>query len=461
MAEGVRGSSAAGGARTVLAVVAGALLLAWPAFYNGYPLVYDDSASYLDTVDPRASSWARPVFYTWFLRPLHLHLSLWPPVFAQSLILAHLVHVAVRVLYGRAANGAYLLTMAALALTMLPWLTAMIMPHAFAGAVVLALFLLGFAADRLGRIERWYLALLAAGAITVHMSHLGLAIGLALVILALARPPRARAALLAAPVAAAMLAQLAVNSYARGAPSFAPATPIFLLARFVADGPAVDYLRAACPQRRYVLCAHLDRLPQHADIFLWDPDGVFRSAGGAAALHAEARAIVLGTVRAYPLRLATQAMRDALRQLVTLRIDSIMPAANPGALPDYPLRLYIEGLFPREYPAYLAARQSAGLPLRTINALHGAVTVLSAFAALFLAFAFRRRGDATMSAFPVVLLAAWIGNAAITATVSGVFGHYQGRLAWLVTLYAAIGLLRLAREVRLRHHTALGRPSPG
>jgi hypothetical protein len=451
-------ASHAGGGKILLALAAGTLLLSWPAFWNGYPLVFDDTASYLDTIDPRAAVWARPVFYTWFLRPLHLHLSLWPPVFVQSLILAHLVFVAVRVLCRRVSVGAYLLAMTALALTMLPWLTSMLMPHAFAGVVVLGLFLLGCAGDRLGRRERWYIAALTAGAITMHMSHLGLAIGLALVILVLARPSFARVALLAVPVALALLAQLAVNSYARGSLSMAPATSIFLLARFVADGAAVAYLREMCPHRPYRLCGDLDRMPVHADIFLWEPDGIFRSAGGADALRDEARDIVAGTVRAYPRRLFAQAAHDALHQLVTIRIDSIMPATNPGALPDYPIRIYIEGLFPHEYPAYLSSLQSRGPPLHAIDAVHGAVTVLSACAALFLLFAFRRRGDPLMTAFPLVLLAAWIGNAIITATVSGVFGHYQGRLAWLVTLYATMGLLCLARSAGLRGAVALSPP---
>lgn len=451
-------ASHVGGGKTLLALAAGTLLLSWPAFWNGYPLVYDDTASYLDTIDPRQAVWARPVFYTWFLRPLHLRLSLWPPVFVQSLILAHLVFVAVRVLSRRVSVAAYLLAMAALALTMLPWLTSMLMPHAFAGVVVLGLFLLGCAADRLGRLERWYVAALTAGAITMHMSHLGLAIGLALVILVLARPSFARAATLAVPVVLALLAQLAVNSYARGSLSMAPATSIFLLARFVADGTAVAYLREICPVRDYRLCAYVDRMPVHADDFLWEPDGIFRSAGGADALRDEARDIVLGTVQAYPLRLAAQAVHDTLHQLVTIHIDSIIPATDPGALPDYPIRVYIEGMFPHEYAAYLASQESRGLPLPTINAVHGAVTVISAVAALVLFFAYRQRGDTVMTAFPLVLLAAWIGNAIITATVSGVFGHYEGRLAWLVTLYAVTGLLGLVGGLRVHDPMALSPP---
>ncbi len=446
--------------RTALAIAAAAVLLCWPAFYNGYPLLYDDSASYLDTIDPAAANWARSIFYTAFLRPFHLHIWLWPAIFVQSILLAHLIYVAARVVSVRLTPEIYLILMFALALTMLPWLTSMIMPHAFAGVVVLGMFLLGFAQRRLGSVEKWYIALLTAGAITVHMSHLGLAAGLLIAILILRTLLRrgpfrpATVAILALPVAAAILAQAAVHSYARGTPSFAPASSIFLLARFVADGTAVAYLRDTCPERKYVLCAHLDEMPRSADEFLWRRDGVFRRAGGAPALQEEAREIVIGTLRTYPAQQLAHTADHVMRQLVDLRIDSIMPAPDPLAVSNYPIRLYIQGFFPDAYQDYLASRQNTGrLPIETLNILHGLVAAASFAGGLVLTIAFIRRGDSTMIAFALVIGAAWIGNAVITAGVSGVFGHYQGRLAWLLTLYAALGALRLAQDgLRTRRH---------
>lgn len=440
--------------RMILAIFAAALLLCWPAFYNGYPLLYDDSASYLDTIDPRKAIWARPVFYTLFLRPFHLHTWLWPATFVQSLILAHLIYVVARVTLDRLTPEGYLLLMFVPALTMLPWLTSMIMPHAFTGVVVLGLFLLGFAADRLGPFEKWYVALLTAGAITTHMSHLGLAVGVLFTILVLrawlrpdGRPRRASAAILAFPVAAALLAQVAVNSYVRGTFSIAPATPIFLLARFIADGPAVRYLHDACPERKFILCAYLDELPSHADAFLWPRDGVFRRAGGAPVLQDEAREIVIGTLRTYPGWQLARTAGNVMRQLVDLRIDSIMPATNPERLQHYPIRRYIQRFFPGAYEDYLASRQSTGrLPTAALNMTHGILTVVSLVTGLFLTIRFMRRGSTMMVALPLVIAAALLINATVTASVSGVFGHYQGRLAWLVTLYAALGGLRLMRD---------------
>jgi hypothetical protein len=439
--------------RTAVAIGLGALLLTWPAFYDGYPLLYDDSASYLDTIDPRAAIWARPIFYTVFLRPFHMHVSLWPAIFAQSLILAVFVYIAARAVCGRIPPASYMLLMAVLSLTMLPWLTSMIMPHAFTGIVVLGLCLLGLYAERLRSLEKWYVALLVTGSITVHNSHLALALCVLAALIAVmtiqhaAVPRLGRAALIAAPIALALIAQIAVNSYARGTVAVAPAASTFLLGRFVADGTAVAYLRDACPKRKYALCDYVDQLPANADEFLWNRNGPFRRLGGPAALQDETRAIVLGTLRTYPLRQLAITASHVARQLFDWRIDSIIQALDPMKVPNYPIRLYIQNMFPREYPAYMASRQSTDrLPLATIDALHGTVTVASLFAGLMVAIAFYRRREPQLLGLAVVIASAWVGNAVITASISGVFGHYQGRLAWVVTFYAVVGALCLARE---------------
>ena len=61
------------------------------------------------------------------------------------------------------------------------------MPDILAPALVLALALLGFAADRLSRAERLGLQAVAALAIAAHLSHLPLAAALVLLVLAVAR----------------------------------------------------------------------------------------------------------------------------------------------------------------------------------------------------------------------------------------------------------------------------------
>jgi hypothetical protein len=427
-----------------LAIVAAALLLCWPAFYNGYPLLYADSASYLETLDPRKAHWARPVFYTIFLYPFHLRLWLWPTIFVQALIVAHLLHVALRIACGTVRAEAYLCTIGVLAAcSSLPWFTSMIMPDVFIGVAVLGLFMLGLTLDRLSRTERWYFAILAAGAIACHFSHLAIAAGLVFVIAALKPAVGGRgqfraAALgfLVAPVAVAGAAHLGANAFAGHGLSLSPASPIFMLARMVGDGTAQTYLREHCPERGYVLCQHLDDLPEDADHFLWDGDGVLHKAGGLA-LREEAREIVAGAIAAYPGWQLQRVGANAIRQFFAFQNSDWLDIADPAG---HVTGRYIRGFFPSGYPSYIASRQATGrLPGMVITLWHAFFAVVGLTASAFLFLEFGRRNDHTMAALFVVIVAALIGNALLTGGLSGVHGRYQGRIVWLVVLYAAIG----------------------
>lgn len=448
-----------------VAILIAALLLCWPAFYNGYPLVYGDSASYLDTIDPRKAFWPRPVFYTVFLRPLHWGVWLWPTIFVQSLIVAHLVYLVLRVIHPALRVGEYLFAVAVLAVaTSLPWFTSMIMPDVLTPVVVLGMFLLGFGADRVRRLEAWYVGALTTGAIVCHLSHIGLAIGLVVVILlvraAIGMSARRRAvfvAALAAPTVLATVAHLAVNGIAKGEITLSPASPIWLLARSIGDGPARAYLADACPQRGYILCAYVDELPADSDQFLWGDfttDAVFYRAGGADALRAEARDIVRETLAAYPLWQFRAFVANATRQFFTFGTGSWLDF-GPDKL-DQAISRYIKGIFPRGYPDYIASAQiNDRIPIEMLNAWHILVVLAGMGVSVFFVAEFAGRADRRPIAFFVVILAALVGNAIIAGGLSAVHDRYQSRLIWLLVFNAVAVALRYRAG---RRSPALVRP---
>lgn len=437
-----------------LAIVTAALLLCWPAFYNGYPFVYGDSASYLDTLDPRRAFWARPIFYTLFLFPFHWRIWLWPTIYVQALIVAHLLYLVLRTMCPATRPETYLALVGILAaFSSLPWFVSTIMPDVFTGVVVLGLYLLGFAADRLTLLERCYLVLLTAGAIACHLSHIPLAVGLVLVILVLqfwlvsgARPR----ALLATPVVLAIAAHLAVNSYARHEVALSPASPIFLLARLIGDGPAFDYLQQACPERHFKLCAYLDDMPADSDAFLWGQDSVFVRAGGPA-LRDEARAIVAGTLQTYPARSLGNMALNAVRQFFAIGTgDWLRP--NP---PSEAISQYIAYFFPNAADDYAGSRQNTGrLPLTALRCSHALFGLTGLAAGFFLMLEFARRREMRPVALFLVILAGLVGNAIITGSLSGVHARYQSRVIWLVVFYAGIGALAFLRAPAsaVEHH---------
>ncbi|MFC7609054.1 hypothetical protein [Teichococcus aestuarii] len=116
------------------AILAAVPLLVWPAFLNGYPLLFSDTGAFLaQTVEP-LMIWDKPWIYGPLLHLFHWEQTLWAPLLAQGLALSHLLWLTQRVLRATgqgtgATPAAHLLLCAALAtLTALPWVAALLMP---------------------------------------------------------------------------------------------------------------------------------------------------------------------------------------------------------------------------------------------------------------------------------------------------------------------------------------------
>src|SRR5262249_15268868 len=126
-------------------------------------------------------------YYGILILPLHAGVTLWPVVFAQGALWGHLLYLIVRCVFGQSLAGARALFMSAtLSLfSSLPWFTGQIMPDVFTPVLVCGMFLLAFCSDRLNRVEMVYIGALTTAAITTHLSHVPIALGLVLLCLLL------------------------------------------------------------------------------------------------------------------------------------------------------------------------------------------------------------------------------------------------------------------------------------
>lgn len=455
--------------RTV-AILALAALLVWPALWNGYPIVFADTGTYLSQAIHRYLGWDRPAFYSLFMLPLHMTLTPWPVVVAQALLAAWVLSVLWRVL-APDRRPIWLVPLGAgLTIgTWLPWLVSELMPDLFTALIVLVFGLLALATDRLHRWERFGLQVFATFMIATQLSSVALwsalTIGFLLLLAArsaLARPPTtprssifAAGLTLAPPLALALLAMSMLNLAGHGRFSPSPFGNVFQLARLIADGPAADLLRARCPTAGWRLCAVTDRLPSDSDIFLWEPDSPILDVGGHKVISAEAGAIIGETLRAYPGAVVRDALRNTLTQLTQMR--------SGDGLEPWPKQVtpWIERDFPRaSVEAYRAARQQAGTLFVPgwIDAAH--VTVALAGMAIALpmaAWAWRR--SRLHAAFLLLSLLVLPLAAAITGALSMPHDRYQARVAFLPALVVVVSAFGLRSRVAYRHaHPAGAKP---
>jgi hypothetical protein len=425
--------------------------LLWPAVWNGYPLVFSDTGTYLSQAIERYVGWDRPLFYSLFLFPLHMTVTTWPAIAAQALLVAHTLHLVRRTLLP--ANSAWWLLPSVVVLaiaTALPWFASQLVPDIFTSLLVLVLVLLVIVPERLSRWERAWLVILAAFMIAAHQSHVPLALGLLLVLLPLryqfgAATPLGRRGLLTAlaPPMLAVIAMVAVNIVAFGRASISPYGNVFLLARIVYDGPGMDALRRECPKSGWRLCPFVDQFPPNSDDFLWRDDGPVFKAGGAKRVSAEADAIIAAALRAEPGRELRAFLMNTLHQLTRF--------ASGDGLEPWPstVKPKIERDFPRSETArYTAARQTEGalaVPgwMQTLHVATAIAGVIICCAALPVAL--RRRH--VSAGFLAAVLLALLGNAAITGGLSGPHDRYQSRIMWLPPLFALLATASLRLPV--------------
>jgi hypothetical protein len=432
--------------------------LIWPAIWNGYPLVFADTGTYLSQAMHRYIGWDRPVFYSVFMFPLHLGISTWPVVVTQSALAVFVLDQTRRAfdlsLWWLGVLGLFLA-----GATWFPWIVSELMPDLFTPLSVLSLVLLVFFPSRLWPLQRMAFIALTAFMIATQQSSVPLALGLLAFLIPLrwiaarsrvgpetamddVRPSRLLEPLLAPGLAMASL--MLVNAIAFGAVSLSPYGNVFLLARLIYDGPGMDVLRRDCPEQHWRLCPWLDAFPPSSDDFLWRPDSPIMRAGGHKAVSADADAIIRATMAAAPGELLTAAVDNTLMQLIRFDSgDGLQPwpaQVSPWIDQDFP---------PREAAAYHASLEQIGtteMPPPVLAAIHWYVASAGVVVALMLLpIAWRRRHGAAW--FLAATLMTLPLSAAITGGLSTPHERYQSRIMWLP---AAMALLTVPAVPRRR-----------
>lgn len=420
------------------------LLVTSAALWNGYPLVYSDSGTYVDSSFGIKVPRDRPVFYGIFLLASHLKLTLWGSVLAQAAIVTFVLWTLVHLCAPgcRAAGFVEMVAMLALS-TSLPWFAGQLVPDLFAGVGVLSLFLLLFHHHHLALRDRRVLAALVVLSSVVHLSHLLLAIGLVTgcqVLYWTGRSPGVAAEgrrLAWGCVALSFVLIPTVNLARTGRFFLSETSDAFLLGRLIEDGIVQRLLSERCATEGYVLCPHRGELPSTALEFLWATDGPFARIGGWSAPPAAIRRMIVDSLLAYPAQHFAALVSGFSRQMLAFRTGDGL--ATYGA--DTWVATVLHKRFRAESWLFDASRQQSGtlLPAMVPLAnLHAWITWVSFAASLAILGFGRPRAPAGARALHAFVWASLLLNAAVVAALSGVTDRYQARLVWMVTLAVLI-----------------------
>lgn len=423
---------------------------------------------------------ARPPTYPLFLYVTSVLATIWATAVLQALVCAILIVRFLQWAWGVLTWPPLLAV--ALTLSILSGLgfhAAFIMPDVFTGCLALVLTLY-FIARPKGRIVNAMLLGAAFVFATTHSTNILLLISaiVAAVVMQLAgraplRPALPRLGAIAGVAIAAMLTSAAWTFVVRAASGEEPASPPYLMARVIADGPGAAYLDEACTDDRtpFAACAFRHRDFPLSDSFLWSA-----SAGGYAgaspelrrAVREEEKRFVMAVIAAKPLEQASASLGNVVRQLGLAGIGEIaygLPtfvategyrsagvlAVTPGA------KACLSGAARCAEPGWTKAWD---LAVRIFDFL-----VLPVFVGLavwlvtggrrLLAAAGEKGGDLMRAGVFLSMLV--VSNAALCAILSGPFDRYHARLVWVLalaltvfvpTLWTAYGASRGAAPAR-------------
>ena len=442
-----------GAASSIFAIAGGAICFLMPAFINGFPLVYPDSADYL-VFTPHLY---RSPFYGLFISFFHLNRFIWAPIFAQALILSHVIWVLVRTFAGEVNLKYFFIAIAILSLfSSLPFFAAFIMPDIFTSVMILVVYLLGFQLSALSRIEAIYFTLLGCVAMTAHVSHLPQALALVVVVLVIhvvVRTPLQslliRAGVLSVPLTLAATAILLNNIVIHQSFALFPAGQSFLLANMIEHGPARRYLQEACPAAGYKICSIVDSLPATSYELLWATDA-YQKLGGFEGMREESKQIVIGTLRSHP--------RDVLQMAIETVGSSFVthaPGADLESLSNHPWMIDVLtkkfGLSAvRAYEASLESQNA--IPRAFLRAVDNISFPIAAVGLLISGIVAFRRGFPEATALAILVPAAYAINNTLSAFGSGVFDRYQARVTWLFAFAAVLIIIELVESEKTGSH---------
>lgn len=430
------------GVRDGLLAVAGlTLLLLLPAIFNGYPVVFPDTAEYILRATTLTPSPIRAPGYGVWIRATSLGLSLWLPVVAQSLLLAALVWRTL-VALGRPTLRATLGVGLALALgSSAAWASSKAMPDVFTATVVLGLYLAVVHWRTLGAGGR---VLAAAGVViggTMHLTNV-LVGGLLVVVLLLLQLALRAEWRLGAGYRRGALLLLASAALARGFEYVRRDDnevefngSIFLLSHLVETGLAQQLLQERCGQEQFALCPVRDTLTRPIEMFVWRPKQsprFFVLHDDPALIREEANHILRGVATRHPFALLASVTRYTGEQLVNFRVNDDIWRHREQSV----VQRYVADAFPRDLPREAAARQQRNtLRLPWTGNLHLVVffvAVALSLIALRRAIAARALALDRAVGFQAVVWATLLLNAAVCANLSSVFSRYQSRVSWLL-----------------------------
>jgi len=417
------------------------LVLIWPAIYNGFPLVYSDSGTYINAGYLKAIPVDRPIIYCLFVRYLSFSQSLWFVIIAQALLVTFVIYSAVKKFTTHNTLLISTLVIFILCLTTgITNFTSQIMPDIFSALTIIGFVIIITTAKM--QWKEYLLTFIVIISSITNFSNLILLAGMIVVIFLfmlfrlIKRGVFIRGLIIAA---IPFILIISINKALSGKYQISRASNVFIIARMIETGLVKEYLTENCGENDFILCDQIDSLPTTSYEFLWNEKSPLYSGGCVKSTwencwqdkNYEFGRIIKGilTTPKYNTQLFFTYTKDFFRQLTIFNIPYLDIYADKSAPQGC-----IEYRFPNELNAYKAAKQyKNGLWSITLTKIQLVFVIISLLVLSLMLFYYRKLKISKEHILILsLLITGLLGNALTVTIFSTVLDRYQSRVIWIL-----------------------------
>jgi hypothetical protein len=436
----------------------GTLILSIIGLYNGYPLVYSDTGTYIYSGFDKFIPVDRPITYGLFLRFFSFNYSAWFVIIVQNLLTAFVIYEVLKMFFANSKHfhTIYYLILSILVFTTgIGWYSNQLMPDFFAPLMILVFYTLLKGKD-LSIYTKVILCLILIYTLISHFSHL--LIGTTLVIVAitlkillkqrLQEISFGRLYFLTAIVFSSWFILPGINYLAEKKFILSKGSHVFLMAHLNESGILEKFLKENCSKSEFKdckLCHYKDSLPTGLASFIWSSNDIVQNTGGWENSKEEYNKIISETLKRpkYLLLNIYRSITYGFIQLTKNEIGQGLSAYNEGS-PPYG---QIHWRFHDELNNYLNSRQNiwngVTLKLDILNNVHLLLIIFSLLIVIIIfTSSIRLKIDPNTMEFLVFVIISIIVNSFFTAGLNSPCERFQARVVWLLPLSIMILILK-------------------
>ncbi|MFZ5553914.1 MAG: hypothetical protein ACOZCO_12430 [Bacteroidota bacterium] len=406
------------------------------AFVNGYPVVYSDTSTYIESGFTFETPFDRPVTYGLFLWIASFNgVSLWLVIFFQSMVLSWLILLYFKKFVDR-ENYFSLSFFALLAVSLfscLSWTSSQLMPDVFTSVLLFATVLLVLSETTVK--EKIILNIIILFSCAMHFSHVMFLFFLLCSIASIKIFSKKQQVIKASWSIIVTVFLMAVISTITMGSAFSKSRHVFLMGAMTEHGITKEYLDEFCPEKNYRLCTYKDSLPEKAWEFIWKKNSPLYVYGGWSDSKEEFNEIITATLtRPKYLWLHLKASCTAtLQQLIMFRMGD----GNGAFLKETELYTRVEKYFPQEIISYRESKQNRNelsfLPVfNFINIFLVGVSCLIILLLLLIKKELRKTFHPLLLLFMVgITLNAWV-----CGTFANAIDRLGSKMMWIIPFMA-------------------------